>query len=72
MNNPYDLHYVSQIYREEALREARKRHLVEQAKGNKAPRFWLRGVVSAMSGTLSMLKVISRPGAKGISDDRIL
>ena len=39
MNYPYDLHSVSQIYREEALREARTRHLLEQAKRNKAPRF---------------------------------
>jgi hypothetical protein len=52
----YDLNSANRLYREEVLREARRRHLVEQAKGNHRSRFWLRGVVSAMSGALSMLR----------------
>jgi hypothetical protein len=32
MNNPYDVHSWSKLYREEALREARKRHLADSAR----------------------------------------
>ena len=48
MNNPHnDLHYLSKLYREEAVREANKRHLVSLAKaGREQPsrlgRFGLR------------------------------
>ena len=56
MYYPYDLHSASRLYREEALREARKRHLLEQAKGSHRPRFGLRDVVSAVSGALSVLR----------------
>ncbi len=38
MNNPYDLHSWSKLYREEALQEARRRHIVEQAKVGREPR----------------------------------
>jgi hypothetical protein len=55
MDNPYDLHSWSRQYREDALHEARTRHLVEQAKGNHSARFRLRDVVSAVSGALSVL-----------------
>ena len=51
-----DLDSWSRMYRQEALREARKRHWAQQVNGNKAPRVWLRGVVSAMIGALSMLR----------------
>ncbi len=56
MDRLYDINSASRGYREEALEEARKRHLVEQARGDKAPRFRLRGVVSAMSAALSVLR----------------
>ena len=56
MSFHHDLNSASRLYREEMLREARKRHLVEQTKGNHRTRFGLRGVVSAMSGALSMLR----------------
>lgn len=32
MNNPYDLHSWSHLYREEALRKAWERHLADQAR----------------------------------------
>jgi hypothetical protein len=38
MHNPYDLHSWSKHYREEALREARKRNLVEGAKADREAR----------------------------------
>jgi hypothetical protein len=36
MSNPYDdLHYLSKLYREEALLEANKRHLISLAKAGR-------------------------------------
>jgi hypothetical protein len=46
----------SLIYREEALREARMRHLARQAKGNHPPRFRLGLLGSILSGALPLLK----------------
>ncbi len=37
MNNPHDLHSWSKLYREDALQEARRQHLVEQAKAVREP-----------------------------------
>ena len=56
MHNPYDLHSWSTQYRQEALREARKRHLVEQAKGNRRPHTGLGRVGFALSGALNVFK----------------
>ena len=42
---------------EAALRDARMRRLAEEANGNKAARFWLRDVVSAVSGALSVRRL---------------
>ncbi len=38
MNYPYDLHTWSKLYHEEALREANKRHLIEQVRRGREPR----------------------------------
>jgi len=56
MNNPYDLHSWSKHYREEALWEANRRHLVEQAKGNRRSHSRLERVGLALSGALNGLK----------------
>lgn len=36
MNNPYDVHSWSRLYREEALQEARVRHLAERARAGRS------------------------------------
>jgi hypothetical protein len=38
MHNPYDPHSWSVHYREEALQEASRRHLLRQARANRRPR----------------------------------
>ena len=38
MNNPYDIHSWSKQYREEALHEAQRRHLVEQVRARRESR----------------------------------
>ena len=55
MNNPYDLHSYSKLCREDALHEARKRHLVERARADRELR-GLRRVGIALSGALNGLK----------------
>ena len=56
MNNLYDLHSHSKLYREERLQEASRRHLVERANGNRRPRSRLGRVGFALSGALHGLK----------------
>jgi hypothetical protein len=56
MNNLYDLNSYSKLYREETLRVARRRDLVEQANGNRGPRSRLGRVGFALSGALHGLK----------------
>jgi hypothetical protein len=38
MNNPYDIRSWREHYREEALQEARVRHLTHQARAHRRPR----------------------------------
>ena len=57
MDFHYDLDSRSLMYRQEALREARKRNLAEQACGNSRPLFSSVGTVgSILGGVLSVLK----------------
>jgi hypothetical protein len=52
MNRWHDFNSWNLMYREEALREARMRHLARQAKGNHPPRFRLGRLGFILSGTL--------------------
>jgi hypothetical protein len=56
MDRWYDLNSWSRMYREEALKEARMRHLGRQAKGDHSPRFWLGHLGSILSGALPLLR----------------
>jgi hypothetical protein len=56
MNYRYDLDSWSLIYREEALREARLRHLAREAKVNQPPRFGLGQLGSILSAALPLLE----------------
>lgn len=56
MNNYYEIHTWSTQYREERLRVARRRDLVEQANGDRRPRSRLGHVGFALSGALHGLK----------------
>lgn len=58
MHFHYDLNSWSRMYRQEALTEARKRHLVQQASGDRRPLFSRVGNVGSIliSGVLSALK----------------
>ncbi len=58
MHFHYDLDSWSLMYREETLREVRKRHLAQQASGNSSPLFSRVGNVGSIliSGVLSALK----------------
>ena len=56
MDFHYDLNSASRIYREERLTEARKRHLLEQAKPSHRARSKLGNVGSILGGVLGTLK----------------
>jgi hypothetical protein len=38
MIHPYQLHSLTKLYHEEALQEARRRHIVERARARRQPR----------------------------------
>lgn len=58
MNNPYDVHSWSKLYREERLAEASRRHLTEHLRASREPRE-LRSLRSAWRGVLASLGVTS-------------
>ena len=53
---PHQLHSLSKLYHEEALKEARVRHLTHRAKAHRRARSRLRHVGIALSGALNGLK----------------
>ena len=60
--NPYDFHYSSNLYREEALREASKRHLIWLARADRERPSGLSRVGLGWSRLLSLLRA---PGISG-------
>jgi hypothetical protein len=54
--NPYDFHYSSKLYREEALREASKRHLIGLTRTDRTRPFRLSRVGLGWSRLLSLLR----------------
>ena len=56
MIHPCQLHPLSKLYHEEALRAARRRDLVEQANGNRTSRSRLGRVGFALRAALHGLK----------------
>jgi hypothetical protein len=56
MDPMYDIHYWSKRRREEALREAQRRSLAKQGKGNRSAHFQLGRVGSAFSSVLGLLR----------------
>jgi hypothetical protein len=71
MNNPYDLHSWSKHYREEALREASTRRLLEQARAQSSSRNGKGRYSATLKATLSLLisrhvgvRLARTPGAK--------
>jgi hypothetical protein len=60
MDFHYDLNSASRLYREEAFREARKRHLVERARASRDPRGARRsGLSSSWRNPLALLRGIA-------------
>lgn len=65
MDNPYDVHSWSRPCREDALREARKRHLVERAEAERGRRFGQNRVGAARRSALLPLLGGTKPAALG-------
>jgi hypothetical protein len=56
MDPRYDLHCWSKRRRDEAIREAQRRSLTKQGKGDRSTHFELGGVGSAFSSVLGLLR----------------
>jgi hypothetical protein len=56
MDPMYDIHYWSKQRREEEIREAQRRSLAKQGKGERKTSFKLVGVGSALSCILGLLR----------------
>jgi hypothetical protein len=54
MDPMYDIHYWIKQRREEEIREAQRRSLAKQGKGDRTTPFKLGGVGSALSNVLSL------------------
>ena len=59
MDFHYDLNSPSRLYREEAFREARKRHLVERARASRDPRGSKRSGLSSWRSALALLRGVA-------------
>jgi hypothetical protein len=55
----YELNSASRLYREEAFREARKRHLVERARASRDPRGARRIGLSSWRNPLALLRGVA-------------
>ena len=56
MNNPYDVHSWSRLYREEALQEARRRHLEGQLRENGKVSSGRTTVIPTLAKVLSLVR----------------
>jgi hypothetical protein len=56
VNNPYDLHSWSKLYREEALRHVRTRHLAKQARAARKQRSEQSRMGLAWASVLSLVR----------------
>jgi hypothetical protein len=59
MIHPYQLHSLAKLYHEEALQEARKRHLVERARASQDPRGSRRSGLCSWRGALALLRGVA-------------
>jgi hypothetical protein len=59
MIHPYQLHSLAKLYHEEALQEARKRHLVERARASRDPRGSKRSGLSSWRSALALLRGVA-------------
>jgi hypothetical protein len=59
MIHPYQLHSLAKLYHEEALQEARKRHLVERARASRDPRGARRIGLSSWRSALALLRGVA-------------